>query len=118
MWGGGVWLVEEGGRGRGRGDFFKPVKFFKIYPLNFIFEATGVFMKGQGRLKKIIQVAAVLKSGFWIAGWSFRFFFVAVYRVSGISKISLWVGKARHPKRRFVYGMIFSSLRKHNNQTN
>ena len=43
---------------------------------------------------------------------------MAVYRVSGISKISLWAEKTRHPKRRFVYGMIFSSLRKHNNQTN
>ena len=31
-------------------------------------------MKGQVRLKKIIQVAAVLKSGLWIASWSFWFF--------------------------------------------
>ena len=44
VWGGGVWLVEEG-----EGDFFKPVNFFEMYPLNFIFEITGFFIGGQGR---------------------------------------------------------------------
>ena len=68
-----VGLVEVVG-GEEEVIFLSRLSFWKYILRNFIFEVTGFFMKGQVRLKKIIQVAAVLKSGLGLQAEVFGFF--------------------------------------------